>query len=154
MAGVKVPVKVIQSNKDGVETLDFVAHGATIETEVYQDVKEAFRVLRAGEEEFKPGIDLLHEELHQGDTWTWTGEISNAGKGKPAKAKITIDTANLVIGQDNIRTVNAVVDLSLNADPGMPPVLRRLTFWFAEGKGVIKREFGKEISTSREPVKP
>jgi hypothetical protein len=124
--------------------------GEEFDREEYEDSFEAFRLVRAAGERYEPPIDLLRFPMRAGEKpWTWTGQIVN---GKPRDAEATIQTSEdrQYVGGAAIGAVRTVVTLRFLAVGGKTAAERKLTFWFAPGKGVFRREF--DAVSVREPA--
>lgn len=89
---------------------------------------------------FEPPIPLLKFPMTVGDQWTWTGE-NLSGDLHKASAKITTS--------EQPTTVRVQVELALDSGTGVP-AKRTMTFVFAPGRGVVRREIGE--SSTRIPA--
>lgn len=147
---IDMPVEVQQTVKGSEIKLDLVAHGQVFETEGYVLSDKSFDLVDAAGEHYEPKLPLLKFPMKVGDTWSWAGEMT-AGQ-EPHKATATVTSTNdsvLLPGLGTTDTVLVVVDLSIESG-GPTPANRKLRFWIANGKGVIKRQFG--VASSREPA--
>lgn len=147
---IDMPVEVQQTVKGSEIQLDLVAHGQVFETEGYVLSDASFDLVDAAGEHYEPKLPLLKFPMKVGDTWTWSGEMT-AGQ-EPHKATATVTSTKdsvLLPGLGTTDTVLVVVDLSIESG-GPTPANRKLRFWIANGKGVIKRQFG--VASSREPA--
>jgi hypothetical protein len=146
LAGTRVPVKVVRTQEDNDETLDLKAHDELVESESYRDTDQAFQLVVAADERFVPPIDLIRYGGHIGDSWDWTGHILNGDSPLPAKGIISTDRDVVYVGPVAISSIAVNVTLTIAAGGGLPAVQRSLKFWIAPGKGVIQREFGRQVS--------
>lgn len=125
------------------------AHDEVLETEVYQSTTSEFSLVSI-DEKFEPPLPLLKFPMTIGQPWDWSGELVAGGVRHRATAKITPSTEQLFLtktgGVDTVK-----ISIQMQIDSKTPsPAKRPLTFWFARGKGIVKREIG--TATSREPA--
>lgn len=127
------------------------AHHEVLETETYRSTTSEF-VLISIDERFEPPLPLLKFPMTLGEGWEWKGELLAGGLRHRAEGKVTSSTEQLFLANTGgIDTVK--VQIKLEIDSKTPaPAKRPLTFWFARGKGIVKREIG--TATSREPRTP
>lgn len=147
LAGTELPVEV-KRRMDGKEVvLELWAHGEIVQQERYLSSPEAFSLVMAGGERYEPALTLLKFPMEIGDAWEWKGKLSAGDIQREATAKITTSSMQVYVPEPE-SGVKVTVDMSL--DSGAPtPAKRTLTFWFVEGRGVVKREFGS--GSTREP---
>lgn len=151
MTGTKVPVELRQERQGADLTLVLEAHGETFDRESYREADDSFAVSLAAGERYEPPIPLLKFPLRVGSEWDWKGSMTAAGLKKEATGTIATDDDKVVVGEVPLNAVKVSVNLDIEANPPDGPKAKRtLTFWFAPGKGVIKRAFGS--ATVREPV--
>lgn len=151
IAGTRVPVEVVHRREGNQVLLLLNRHGQTFEREVYEETEKFFRLIEAADDRFVPGVDLLRFGDEAGLTWEWQGQIVTAGISKPASATVTASSSKVFVESVPVSAVQSVVLLKIRADANLPPIERKLTFWFGKGKGVLKREFGESYSV-REPA--
>lgn len=141
LGGVRAPVEIVSTKKDDVLTLDLRAHGASFETESYSVKPTEFGVSDAGGESFTPPIPLVKSPMKIGDSWTWKGSMMS-GISRPAEATIS-SKIDKVYSEDGLQEDALLIEVKLKMDSGTKaPAERRLAFYFAKGKGVLKREIG------------
>ncbi len=127
------------------------AHGEVLETEVYRSSTSEFSLISI-DERFEPPLPLLMFPMTLGKPWEWAGELVAGGVRHGAKATISPSTEQLFLTKTGgVDTVKIDVDLKIDSKTSTP-AKRHLTFWFARGKGIVKREIG--TATSREPSVP
>lgn len=145
MVATEFDVSLERSQVGREVTLLLRTQGETIEREIYEIGDSSFRVLRAGDDAFVPGIDLLHFPTRNGDIWSWQGKVLYAGISRPAHAEVSISKE----GAD----VRSGVRLFMGVDANRPEVERNLTFWLRQSKGVIQRSFS-DVSSRRPTEEP
>lgn len=146
---IDIPVEVQQTVNGSEVRLDLAAHGQVFETEGYLMSDKSFDLVDAAGEHYKPNLPLLKFPMRVGDTWNWSGEMTAGEKPHNATATITSTSDSILVpGLGTTETVLVVVDLSIESG-GPTAANRKLRFWFAKGKGPIKRQFG--VASSREP---
>lgn len=149
LSGTVVPVQVAMQKKAGTTKFSLSAHGVVLEEEAYQEDEGGFRLVGAGGERYDPPITLIPQPHRAGEQSKWVGQIVIGLLAIDAKATMSSarETLNAPGGPyDALR-----VDVRLYLDGGEPqPVTRDLRFWFAKGKGIVKREFGS--GSTREPA--
>lgn len=147
--GTEIPVTVAHTRRDDHVVLAMQAHGEELESELYKVGASDFSLVSAAGETYAPAIPLIWFPLNVGDVKTWKGTMATGGEKRNAEATITTasDTLADVAGSPSV--IRVVVKLKL--DNGTPTMAERdLTFWFAPGRGVLKREFGRGLT--REPA--
>lgn len=120
-----------------------------MEVEEYQDGVEAFRLKQGGGETYQPPIDLLRFPMKVGDTWTWKGKITSSGDSQDATAVVETMEETAFIGEVPVKAVTARVTLAFAAG-GEDHAQRVLSFSFAPGKGLFRRQF--DSISVREPA--
>jgi len=145
------PVDVTMKRVANGQEVSFLlsAHDEVLESEVYQSTTGEFALVSI-DEKFEPPLPLLKFPMTVGESWNWSGELVAGGLRHRATAKITPSTEQLFLtktgGVDTVK-----ISVALQIDSKTPnPAKRPLTFWFARGKGIVKREIG--TATSREPA--
>lgn len=147
LAGTELPVEVKRRSEGKEVVLELWAHDEIVQQERYLSEPAAFSLLRAGGEHYDPALPLLKFPMNVGDAWEWKGQLTAGDIHRPATAKITSASAQVYVPEPET-AVKVSVEITL--DSGAPtPAMRTLTFWFVEGRGVIKREFG--AGSAREP---
>lgn len=147
---IDMPVEIEQNTSGQQMTIEISAHGQVFENETYFVGDKSFDLLDVAGEHYDPKLPLLRFPMRIGEEWSWTGTMT-AGE-KPHKASATVTSTNdsvLLPGSGSTDTVLVVVDLAIESG-GPTPATRKLRFWFAKDKGLIKRQFG--IGSSREPA--
>lgn len=147
------PVVVEMKREAAGQEVKFLlsAHGEVLETEVYRSSTSEFALVSI-DERFEPPLPLLMFPMTLGKAWEWAGELVAGGVRHQAKATISPSTEQLFLTKTGgVDTVKIDVDLKIDSRTSTP-AKRHLTFWFARGKGIVKREIG--TATSREPSVP
>jgi hypothetical protein len=147
LGGTKLPVTVQSSNSNGIYEIDLMANDVAIDKEVYDVHPDVFNISSMGEETFNPPLSILKNQTHIGDSWTWTGKL-DSGMKRDCRANISSHSEKL-FGSEQADAIVVVVELKMDSG-GPTPAERQLRFWFAPGKGLLKREFGS--GSVREPV--
>ena len=140
IASTEFDVKLLHKKQGSEVTIVLQVLGEDLEREVYEAQPDAFRILTATDDSFAPGIDLLRFPAAPGASWEWSGKVVYAGISRPATAQIALSQEGNELLSD--------VRLNISADPGRPELQRELKFWFAKGKGVVRRAFG-DVSARR-----
>jgi hypothetical protein len=150
LAGAVVPVEVVPRKKGADFTLELRAHGSVFDSESYVSTEDAFSLRYAALEHYAPPIDLVRFPMNVGDEWEWTGTMTTADEPRKAKAKLTSSIVKSLVQGVSRQAVK--VDVALTILPNGPgdTIERTLSFWFVEGKGIVRREFGTE--SIREPA--
>lgn len=147
--GLEVPVELsIVEEKPSDIVIKLWAHGELFEEERYSNPAGAFGLVNAAGETYEPPIPLLKFPMHVGDKLKWDGKMLTGPVGRNASARVTSSEDKLEVGADRVRALLVEVELKISGG-GPNPALRRLSFWFVPGKGLLRREFG--VSTTREP---
>lgn len=151
LAGKPLPVKLSSKRTGPVVTFALDAYGQTVEEEVYRNGANVFEVERVSGEKYLPPIPLLKFPAKTGEQYKWSGEMVSGEQARKAKANVLLsgDRLNLFGGQfDSLQ-----VTVNLEMESGGPePAVRKMSFWFVPGKGIVRREFG--FSSTREPAPP
>lgn len=129
-----------RSNVPPEVTLSLRTNGETLEREVYESSSGAFRAVGVGDDGFAPSLDLVRYPARDGDAWGWRGRLTYAGASRPADASVSLTRDGGDLRSD--------VRLHVSADPRLPRIERRLSFWFRKGGGVVGRSSG---DVSRRP---
>ncbi|CAN5525028.1 hypothetical protein BH11ARM2_BH11ARM2_01610 [soil metagenome] len=149
LAGVPMAVAVVGKKVGDDIVVESQRHGSVVDREVYTVTNESVSLKEAAGEAYEPPITLLKFPMNVGCGWTWTGSTAAGTDTRQAKAAIVTESAKVAEKGGNVPAVKATVDLDLASEDGTGTVKRRLSFWFVEGRGVIRREFGDE--SVREP---
>lgn len=147
---IDMPVEIRQQQSGSTMTLELLAHGQVLETETYRVQESSFDLVSAAGEKYSEPLSLLKFPFRVGDSWNWVGTMS-AGEA-PHKATAAITTTSETVLMPTAGATPAilvVVDLSISGG-GPTPAKRKMRFWFSEGKGLIRRQFGD--ASSREPA--
>ncbi len=149
LAGTRIPVK-LSLKRNGTE-LHFLlwASEQQVEEEVYDLTPAQLALINASGEAFSPPIPLLMFPLSPGREWDWSGTMMSGPTKRLATGTIQTQAANLNIVGGPYETVLVKLKLSMDGG-GATPAERELSFWFARGAGLVKREFGS--SSTREPA--
>jgi hypothetical protein len=148
--GTKVPVTLAQERSGSDLTLRILAHNEPTEMEVYRVGAQEFSISNAAGEVYEPPIDLLRFPLRLGASWDWAGTMTAGGLQKNATARVETSADRLFPETVPLDAVKVAVKLDIVANPPNGPTAKRdLTFWFAEGRGVVRRAFG--AASVREP---
>ncbi len=126
-------------------TLRFLHHGEVLEEEAYSITPAQFLLSKAAGETYTPAIPLLKFPMHLGDGWEWTGTTSTGAVQQPARASVSSAEENIAFGETFQSALRVDVVLKIGPEP-RPHAERKLSFWFLEGKGVVKRDFGSVSS--------
>ncbi|MBX3118034.1 MAG: hypothetical protein KF784_03145 [Fimbriimonadaceae bacterium] len=151
LSGLELPVTLNVETEGEMVKIRSEAFGEALETEIYRVTGKEIEMTSAIGETYDPPVLLLQSEMNEGDTWQWEGKISSGAAPYEARAELNVSLDKLNIpGVDD----NAVyVRMNLFIDGvGPKPAKRELGFWFVNGKGLLKREFGG--ASSRMPQSP
>lgn len=130
-------------------TIKIVKDGVPIEEEVYVVTTDQVAVKSMGTgETFDPPLPLIKFPMSVGDAFDWEGKIVFAGHELAGKAKAVTsrDTPDLATGPRE--TLKVAVQLEIS-DGSPKPAIRKLDYWFAEGVGPIRRDYGNQVRTPR-----
>lgn len=147
-----IPIDVKTERKGHDFTIDLFAHGELFDFEKYVSTMDYFAVAQAAGEEYVPPIKILEFPLNVGGTARfWEGTLSSELTPQPAHATIRAYSDKVAVGDVSVSTIRSDVEIVLGHDH-RPATERRLSFWFEEGKGLIKRQFG--TTSTREATGP
>ncbi len=151
LSGTPFEVKVLAEKSGTSFLIRMLKEGEEFDREEYEDSAGAFRLVMAVGERYQPPIDLLRYPMSVGERWTWNGEC--LANGHPTVATAEVDTAEdtQYVGGAPVKAIRSRVTLRFDAVGGEQAAERVLTFWFAPGKGVFRREYG--TGSVREPAK-
>ena len=122
-------------------SIDLISHEKVLETEKYLATKESFSLVEASGLACKPPIELIRYGTNIGGTTQWSGKTVDFGTVIDSTATITSSEDAVVIGEVNYNAVKVEVELFLKASSDSK-LSRKLVFWLAKGRGVVKRSFG------------
>jgi hypothetical protein len=142
LAGTTYSVDLKTTDKAGNLRIDLIGHGEVFETEDYEYDPHSFSVEEAAEEQYAPPLPLLTFPIRTEDPVSWSGTLTSGHIGRQATATVTTTTERSYLGGAGEDTLKVNVVLNMVADPNHPPLSRQLVFWFARGRGLVKREFG------------
>lgn len=147
---IDMPVEIVQTTTGDEMTIEISAHGQVFENETYQIGDKSFDLLDVAGEHYDPKLPLLKFPMRVGEVWNWTGKMTAGDEPHQATATVTSTNDSVLLpGSGSTDTILVIVDLSIESG-GPTPANRKLRFWFAKDKGLIKRQFG--IGSSREPA--
>lgn len=147
MSGMVIPVDLKTKASAQDFDIDLWYQGELFEEEQYRSTADQFQLVNAAGETYAPPIPLLQYPMNVGDAWKWSGQMITGPVGRGAKATIRTQDDKVDMGAPT-DALRVEVDLSIESGAS-EPAMRRLTFWFVNGKGLVKRQFGD--STSRLP---
>jgi hypothetical protein len=145
-----MPVDITQKFDGGDMKIELEAHGQVLETEIYEIGPESFSLIEAAGERYDEPLPLLKFPFSVGETWKWVGKMTAGQEPHKASASISTSQEAIMLPSGSTDTVLVVVDLSIESG-GPSPANRKMRFWFAKDKGVVKRQFGD--ASSREPAR-
>lgn len=143
LAGSEYKAEIRKTVQGDEIQLDLIGFGEVIESERYKSTTTEFSVMNAGGEKYDLPIPLIKYGMHVGDSWPWSGVTQTGPASHPATAKVTTSSEDLAMGGATVHDVIRI-EVELSIDSGRPgaPSVRKLKFWIAPDKGVVKREFG------------
>lgn len=144
-----LPVEVEQTESGDKTTIALKAHGQVFEKEVYGLDQKSLTMIEVAGEMYEAPLPLLQFPLRVGDGWTWSGTMTAGQEPHKATAKIATAPEQILLPGGSTPSILVVVDLAIESGASTPAT-RKLRFWFVEGKGLVKRQFG--IGSSREPT--
>lgn len=150
--GLPVPVSVKTERKDNQFTIELLSHEELFDYEKYViDGETSFALFEGAGEQCEPPIPLLTFPFTFIDApRTWQGTLSSERIPHPAHATIHVEKDTVTMSNASIDAIHVRVDIVIDGSTIHPERERRLNFWFAPDKGLLKREFG--TSSIREPV--
>ncbi len=151
LTGSPVPTDLRTEKAPGSVRFYFMLHGSSIDEEFYTYDDSYFRYTGNRQEEFDPGIPLLKFPFTVGDKWDWSGKYRTGGTERDATAQISTSPVKLTTVGGAFSTVRVEVALSFESG-GAERAKRKLTFWFAPKRGVVRREI--QDGMTREPMPP
>lgn len=147
LAGVPMSISIVGKKVGDDIIVEAHRHGSIVDREVYTVSDKSVSLKEAAGETYEPPIPLVKFPMSTGDGWDWSGSAAAGSETKEAVAEVTTESAKVAEKGGNVPAFKATVELDLTMKDG--PVRRRLAFWFVEGRGVLRREFGDE--SVREP---
>lgn len=156
LSGSPFEVTVKTTRKGTFYEIVLVKDEEEFDREEYEDSFQAFRLLQAGGEDYKPPIDLLRFPMTVGETWDWNGVIDAYGNSKKAEAKIETSQDKTIVGGVPVESVRVTVTLKFLAvgsedEEDKEAAQRVLTFWFTKDQGLFRRQY--DWVSVREPAK-
>lgn len=135
-----IPV-VTESRVEGDRRiLRFMSHGAELEREEYLLSEESLLLARTSSDLFEPPLPVLKFPLRLGEEWSWKGSIRSGDLLVPAEAKVLAIREPIDLPPSDALKINIVLTIR-DKDSSR----RELLFWFVEGEGLVKRQFGASI---------
>jgi hypothetical protein len=157
--GTDIPVKV-DVRKETTSMVVFLRaeHGEVLEHEAYKFDPGSFSLWRAGGELYDPVIPLLQAPIRPNDSAIWEGKMVSAIDGVPSNLPTASRPATALIktSEDKLNMKGSTsdvlrVDVTLSMDGGGEKAAeRKLTFWFKEGGGLVKRDFASSSTRSED----
>jgi hypothetical protein len=151
LTGSPVETEVKAAKSAGQIRFDFLLYGSAIDEEIYSYDDTSFRYVGSRLEEFDPGIPLFKFPFTVGDKWEWSGVYRTGGIERKSTATIATVAERLATVGGEFSTVRVNVELSLESG-AQEKAERKLTFWCAPKRGIVRREF--QFGTTREPMPP
>jgi hypothetical protein len=148
-----VPATMQVKTQGSIVTFESLAHGTVFDVERYEAIPASFSLLEMVET-YEPAVKLIGFPMSIGDSWDWNGVQTSALIRRKAKAKITssLDTLHME-GAAGLETVK--ISVALEVESGVAkPRQSTLEFWFAAGKGIVKRTYGTAIVRRPANMKP
>lgn len=151
LANVEVPAEAVLTNHGSAYALAIQRNGVTLEEEVYDvDTKGISAVQLGTGERLDPPLPLLELPMRIGEEFGWTGDVIVGSTKIPAEATISTERSRPDLPTGPVEAVHVVVILRM-MDGTPKEALRRLDFWFADGLGPIKRDYGNQVREPRVP---
>ena len=149
LANVAIEAEAKMTVSGNTRTIQISRGGVPIEDEVYVVTRDSVAIKSLGTgEAFDPPLVLFEMPLNIGDSFSWKGKIDFAGPALDATATAVTSRDRPDLPTGPRETVRVAVELKI--DDGSPqPAIRKLDFWFAEGVGPIRRDYGNQIRTPR-----
>lgn len=138
-----VPVSMRRKEAKGVVTFELLASGSVIQVERYSSDATTFGLIEMSMETYKPALPLLMTPNKIGGAWKWSGSQESGGITRKSWAEITTELSR--IPETGLETVHATVSLFVDSSAGAPSK-RKIDFWFAKGKGIVKCSYGDAIT--------
>lgn len=140
-----MPVTVKTTHKGHDFTIELYFGDELFDSERYVVTSDTFSLAEGAGEKYDPPIPLINFPFHlQQPPTEWHGTLSSMLYPHPAQATVTMEMGEVLNGNTSIQAYQVEVALTFE-----PAASRKLSFWFAPGKGLIKRDFG---GSQREPA--
>lgn len=123
--------------------------GQVLEEELYRTDGGSLAFAGSSIESFDPPLLLAKDTLTVPGSHSWKGSMTMAGKKFPAEAEVQAETESLNVAGGPYESVRVTASLTIDAD-APKKVERKLVFWLAPGKGIVKRAF--DDSSERVPL--
>jgi len=147
--GTKLPVTVVRNDAGDTIQLSINAQGEELEREEYRLTDSEFDLIRADSDVFTPPIQLVKFPSNPNDHFNWKGVAKEGSVERQASADIVNSQITMLLGGARERVQKVVVHLAIDSGTSVP-AKRDLSFWFTEGKGLVKRDYG--AGSGRSPV--
>ncbi len=156
-AGASVPVEMARSEAGNLVTFKLVSHDEVLEREVYLVDGVSFALREIVSMEIEPAIPLVSMIADKSDVQTkWSGRVVIDDRKYLAYAHLSFLKEDLNLPGGPYAADRVQVQLSIHipaSSDGPASVLdRNLSFWFVEGKGIIRRQ--AHTTSTREPADP
>lgn len=149
LASVSIDANAKMTVEGNDRVISITKDGVMIEQETFVVTTGMIAVKQLGTgETFEPPLVLVEFPSAIGDTFQWDGKIGLAGPEIAAKAAIATsrDRPDTPSGPQESLKVAVVLEI----DDGSPrPAVRKIDFWFAEGIGPFRRDYGNQLRTPR-----
>ena len=150
LSGSPFEVTIATIRDKSTYAIELMKEDEILDREVYDDSVDRFRLVMAGGETYEEPIDLLRFPMKIGDSWEWQGKIVANGNPREAMAKVeTVEDQQFIAGAP-VPAVKVIVTLQFRAVGASDAAKRILTFWFADKKGLFKRQY--DSVSIREPA--
>lgn len=144
MSDTELAAKMKASDVGENVSFAILVHGIEIDTEKYRLNQDSFSLVEMVES-YQPPIKLIGFPMSISDSWEWSGVQTSASIERKASAKITSSLDKLYLeGVGGLETVKISVALEVESGVAKPRE-SKLEFWFAPGKGIVKRAYGNAI---------
>lgn len=151
LPGANIPVAVESTRQGEFFTIQVTAYGEVLETERYRLHDGQFALTEALGETYSPEAPLLGKGTNSDTVWKWSGKIRSGGIDRKAAGEIF--GKEIALELVGYKGPGRLVTMDLEIESGERVLAeRRLSFFFAKGKGLLKREFGQ--ASTRMPAEP
>lgn len=158
LGGIVMDEAQMQVESDGARrTLLIRNQDVTIDKEVYEVDKQGISLVAFGSgagagDQFDPPLKLIAFPAREGQKLEWKGSLRFGNvRAVKGEAVSSTETELLSMATGSAQAIRVTVDLRLES--GTPEqARRRLEFWFVNGRGPVKRDFG--ANQTREPRLP
>jgi hypothetical protein len=156
LGGITLDRAELQFESKGINrTLKVINEGVEIEREVYRVDSGGIFLESLGTgsgDQFDPPLTLIRFPAKKGDSVEWEGTYRYGNiRAVEAKATSTTQTEQVSLATGSAEAIRVTVELELS-DGSPNPAKRKLEFWFVNGSGPVKRDFG--LNQTREPRVP